>query len=117
VRTLIVDDHEPFRSIARSLLELDGFDVVAEAGDGVSGLALARQLEPDLVLLDVHLGDMSGLDVAERLAEERPETAVVLVSNRELQDVSARLARTGARGFVPKDALSGSALLELLRSD
>lgn len=116
MRTLIVDDHEPFRAVARALLELDGFEIVAEASDGGSALSLARELDPELVLLDVHLGDMSGLEVAERLALDRPATAVVLVSNRDAQDFGKRLERSGARGFVAKDALTGQALLELLRS-
>jgi DNA-binding NarL/FixJ family response regulator len=116
VRTLIVDDYEPFRAGAKALLELDGFEVVAEAGDGATGLALARDLDPELVLLDVQLGDMSGLEVAERLASEGPAMAVVLVSNRDPADFGKRLARSGALGFVPKDALSAQALQELLRS-
>jgi len=63
-----VDDHAAFRASARRLLELTGYDVVGEAGDGASGLALVRELEPELVLLDVALPDMSGFDVADALA-------------------------------------------------
>ena len=59
-RAIVVDDHAAFRASARRLLELTGYDVVAEAGDGASGLALVRDLEPELVLLDVALPAMSG---------------------------------------------------------
>jgi DNA-binding response OmpR family regulator len=65
---LIVDDHRAFRASARKLLELDGFEVV-EAEDAASGAALARELEPELVLLDVALPDASGFDVADQLRE------------------------------------------------
>ena len=63
-RAIVVDDHAAFRSSARRLLEVAGYDVVGEAGDGSSALALARELEPELVLLDIALPDMSAFDVA-----------------------------------------------------
>ena len=95
---LIVDDHEAFRSSAHTLLELDGFDVVGEAEDGTTALALARQLEPELVLLDIALPDMSGFDVAERLT---PETKVILTSSRQQSDLGRRVRHSGALGFIP----------------
>ena len=61
---LIVDDHPSFRASARVLLEAEGFDVIGEAADGTSGIAEARRLRPDLVLLDVQLPDIDGFDVA-----------------------------------------------------
>src|SRR4051794_41278291 len=64
---LIVDDHATFRATARALLEIDGWEVVGEAGDGTSGLEAAASLHPDVVLLDVRLPDMNGFSVAERL--------------------------------------------------
>jgi DNA-binding NarL/FixJ family response regulator len=112
VTVLIVDDHAAFRASARTMLELDGFDVVGEAADGVSALELARELEPELVLLDVALPDVSGFDVAERLAEGPAK--VILTSSREPQDFGRRVRRSGALGFVPKDRLSGEALSSLL---
>ena len=108
----MVDDHAAFRSSARRLLELAGYDVVGEAGDGSSALALARELEPELVLLDIALPDMSGFDVAEALAGGR--SAVVLVSSRAAADLGKRATRSGARGFIPKDRLSEEALRELV---
>jgi DNA-binding NarL/FixJ family response regulator len=59
---LIVDDHATFRATARALLEIDGWEVVGEAGDGSTGIAAAADLNPDVVLLDVRLPDMNGFD-------------------------------------------------------
>jgi DNA-binding NarL/FixJ family response regulator len=112
---LLVDDNPGFRSRARRLLEADGFDVVAEATDGASAFEAARRHRPTLVLLDVHLPDMSGLDVAERLTGEPAPPTVVLTSTYDRSDFGGRLARCGAAGFVPKAELSGEALSALLR--
>jgi DNA-binding NarL/FixJ family response regulator len=109
---LIVDDHQGFRASARTLLELEGFDVVGEAADGASALELTRQLEPELVLLDVSLPDGSGFDVAERLAGV--PSKVILTSSRERRDFGERVRRSGALGFVSKDRLSRAVLHALL---
>jgi DNA-binding NarL/FixJ family response regulator len=111
VTVLIVDDHGAFRSSAHALLELDGFQVVGEADNGAAGLDLARSLEPDVVLLDIALPDMSGFDVAERLT---PGTRVILTSSRQQSDLGRRVRRSGALGFIPKERLSGDAMRELL---
>jgi DNA-binding NarL/FixJ family response regulator len=112
VTVLIVDDHPAFRASARKLLELDGFDVIGEAVDGASALDLARELEPELVLLDVALPDTSGFDVAEQLASA--PSKVILISSRERRDFGRRVIESGALGFIPKDRLSGAALNALI---
>ena len=109
---LIVDDHASFRRSARTLLELEGYEVVGEAADGASALELVDRLRPGLVLLDIALPDTSGFDVAERLAVGGAK--VVLTSSREQRDLGRRVSRSGAIGFVPKDRLSGPALAALL---
>jgi DNA-binding NarL/FixJ family response regulator len=111
-RILIVDDDKRFRGIARKLLECEGFDVVGEADDGQAALAAARELEPDVVLLDIQLPDLDGLEVAERIAANRGP-AVVLTSTRDESDFGAELRRSGARGFVPKDELSAERIAKL----
>ena len=111
---LIVDDHAVFRASARALLEADGFEVVGEAVDGASALELARELEPELVLLDVALPDLSGFEVAERLTGAPAK--VILTSSREPRDFGRRVHRSGALGFIPKDRLSGEALASLLET-
>jgi DNA-binding NarL/FixJ family response regulator len=109
---VIVDDHARFRASARAMLELEGFDVVGEAEDGESGVALVAELAPEVVLLDVSLPDLSGFEVARRLA--RTSADVVLVSSRDGADYGAHAEESGARGFIPKDELSGRALARLL---
>ena len=68
---LIVDDHPSFRASARMLLEAEGFDVIGEAEDGISALRAVEELRPDVVLLDVQLPDIDGIEVATRLLRER----------------------------------------------
>ena len=110
---LIVDDHAGFRSYARALLVAEGFDVVGEATDGASALALARSLAPELVLLDVALPDMDGFAVCDALLEDGPGPAVVLTSSRDVSSYRRRLERSRARGFISKSELSRSALAAL----
>ena len=114
VAILIVDDNARFRSRARQRLEADGYAVVAEAEDGASALEAARRHRPEVVLLDIGLPDMSGLDVAELLAGTLDAPAVVLTSTHDAADFGERMASCGARGFVPKAALSGEAIAAVL---
>jgi len=112
-RVLVVDDHEGFRSAARALLESDGLCVVAEAADGARAVAAAARLMPDLVLLDVHLPDLDGFAVSERMAALPNPPVIVLTSSRPITDLRRRVAACPAAGFVPKHLLSGAVLLEL----
>jgi DNA-binding NarL/FixJ family response regulator len=109
---VIVDDNAPFRASARKLLELEGYDVVGEAGDAASALEVVERLRPDVVLLDVVLPDGTGFDVAERLAVGNAK--IVLVSSHDRSDLGSRLRRSSAAGFIPKDELSGETLAELV---
>jgi DNA-binding NarL/FixJ family response regulator len=113
---LIVDDHPRFRATARRALECDGWTVVGEAQDGLGGLAEARRLAPDLVLLDIGLPDVSGLEIARRLAQDTDASgiAVVLVSTQDAGDFEELAAAHGARGFLAKADVCGPALDGLL---
>lgn len=111
---LIVDDHDGFRSLARRLLEAAGHEVVGEARDGRTALAAARDLAPDVVLLDVQLPDMDGFEVAERLRAEGTRPEVVLISTRARHDYPGRLRGCAAPGFISKSELTAPRLRALL---
>jgi DNA-binding NarL/FixJ family response regulator len=109
---LVVDDHAAFRQLVGEMLRSEGFEVVAEACDGAGGIAAARRLHPDLVLLDVQLPDMDGFDVARALAGG---PSVVLTSSHPSSDFATDIGASGALGFISKDELTGAALHRLLR--
>jgi len=111
---LVVDDHAGFRARARLLLEAEGYEVLGEAVDGLSAVQEAQRLRPDLVLLDVQLPDLDGFDVAARITANGDAPAVVLTSSRDWSHSHELIVRSGARGFLPKDQLSGAAIGELV---
>src|SRR5262245_62273293 len=111
---LIVDDHPSFLAAARLLLEAEGFAVVGVASDGASAVAEALRLAPDVVLLDVGLPDLNVFEVAARLREAGAPSAIVFTSTRHSPDFSREIAESGARGFVAKGELSGSAVEALI---
>jgi DNA-binding NarL/FixJ family response regulator len=113
-RVLVVDDHPSFRRSASALLAAEGYEVVAEAEDGASAVALAGEVGPDLVLLDIQLPDMDGFAVAERLLADDPGLEIVLVSSRDRSSYGPLIEASGARGFLAKADLSGPALGRLL---
>ena len=111
---LIVDDHDDFRRSARTLREAEGFTVVGEAGDGAEAIAKARDVSPDVLLVDIRLPDLDGFAVAEEIAAWPDPPVVVLVSSRDAAVYRSRLASTPARGFIAKNQLSGEALANLV---
>ncbi len=113
-RVLIVDDHAPFRSIARQVLTADGFLIVGEAADGAEAIRACGELRPDLVLLDIQLPDIDGFAVAAVLTTRIHPPAVVLVSSRSRTDYGSRIEDCRARGYIAKAELSGDAVRRLL---
>ena len=111
---LIVDDHAGFRAYAREMLESEGFRVVGEAPDAASAIAAAVQLEPDIVLLDVHLPDLDGFRASKRIAAATGAPAIVLTSSDDFGDMPGVLAEGFARGFIPKAELSSTAIRALV---
>jgi len=104
ISVLLVDDHTLFRSGIRSLLQRNpDFAVVGEAADGVEGIKRAKQLRPDVVLLDLNMPGMSGLETLQLILQDCPDTAVILLTvSEEAQDLTAAL-RAGARGYLIKN--------------
>jgi DNA-binding NarL/FixJ family response regulator len=108
-RVLIVDDHADFRRRMRQVLEYEGCEVVGEAGDGASGLDARRELQPDLVLLDVHLPDALGFELVREFADP-----VILISTRDEAAYHARAERCGAKGFITKSEVSAATIERVL---
>ncbi len=115
IRILIVDDHTLLRSgIKLALQRREGFDVVGEAGDGLEGIKRAKQLKPDVVLLDLHMPGTSGLEALRVLAEDVPEAQVVMLTVSEDAEDLLETLRAGARGYLLKN-IDTEFLLESIR--
>lgn len=107
IRVMIIDDHSIVRKGVRSLLaETSDVEVVGEAADGASGLALARTEQPDVIVLDLSLPGTSGLEVLRQLRREVPRSAVLVLSMHPEERYAVLLLRAGASGYVAKQAPS-----------
>lgn len=100
----MVDDHRLVREGLRALLEHEGFEVVGEAGDGRAAVELAEQLKPEVVLLDLALPGLNGLEALEGIRRASPETKVLILSMFGDQEHILRAARAGAAGYLLKSS-------------
>ena len=117
VRVLIVDDQEPFRLAARMVVDVtDGFEVVGEAETGEDGVAMAADLAPDLVLMDVNLPGIDGLEATRQILGADGPPVVVLLSTYEEGEYAPRAAECGAASYIPK-AVFGPDRLEAAWAD
>src|SRR5262245_15836945 len=116
LRCLIVDDSPRFGEGARGLLEHGGVSVVGVAPTGDEAVRLAKALRPDLVLVDIRLGEESGFDVAQRLVESSNDDppAIIFVSTYDEREFSGRIAASPAIGFIAKTTLSADRIRQLL---
>lgn len=103
-RVILVDDHPVFRNGLRALLEASGINVVGEAATGADAVDIATQLSPDVVLMDLGLPDMSGVEAVAQIVSARPATRVLVVSLYQDDGSVDAALRAGARGYVVKDA-------------
>ncbi len=104
IRILLVDDHALFRSGVRSLIQkVDEFEIVGEAGDGLEGAKRAKQLKPDVVLLDLHMPGINGLESLKLIHEGDPTIHVLMLTVSEESDDLLRCLRAGATGYLLKN--------------
>ena len=115
LRVLLVDDQELFRDIARSMFSgSDDFEVIAEAEDGLDAVSAYLDLNPDLVLMDVQMARMNGLEATREILKGDPDACVVITSMRSEPEYQRLALDMGAVGFIPKRELSLSSLRAIL---
>lgn len=113
VKVLLVDDQESFRSAAREVIAVTaGFELVGEAGSGEDSVEAARRLRPDLVLMDVNLPGIDGLEASRRIRLERAEVVVFLLSTYDQAEFASRIGVSGASTFIPKAIFGPSSLVD-----
>lgn len=111
-RVLLVDDQPPFRQLARRLLEASGqFSVVGEAADGAEAIRLAEEMQPDLVVMDVQMKGLNGLEATRRITARQPSPLVLVVSLFHEQEYSRMATECGAVAFLPKREFSAASVL------
>ena len=110
IRVLLIDDHTIVRQAFRSLLiSAKDIQIVGEAGNGAEGVQLARELHPSVIILDLKLPDISGLEVATRCLRLVPAPKILMVSSTSHHEYSQRILKMGASGYITKDDRPGRA--------
>ena len=113
MRVLIVDDQESFRAAAREVIRAtEGFEIAGEAGTGEDSVEAARQLRPDLVLMDVNLPGIDGIEASRRIRSERAEVVVFLLSTYDQAEFESRMGKSGASTFIPKGIFGPGSLVD-----
>jgi len=113
MRIYIVDDHSLFRDGLISLLEADGHQVVGQAGDGLTAIEAVPSLQPDLILMDINMPSMNGIEALRQIKASRPETRVIMLTVSEDEDNLVNAIRSGADGYLLKH-LNAREFLEMV---
>jgi len=114
VQVLICDDQEAFRGAAREVVNAtEGFEVVGETETGEESVVATGRLHPNLVLMDVHLPGIDGIEASRRIRATYPKVAVLLLSTYDREEFEARIAGSGAVAFISKGAFDPNRLMEV----
>ncbi len=112
VRILVVDDHKPWRQQVRSLLQRRlELRIIAEAGDGLEAVQKAAELKPDLILLDIGLPKLNGIETARQIRKLAPESKIIFVSQESSPDVVEECLSLGTCGYVAKSQAQSDLLV------
>ena len=104
VSVLVVDDQSPFRMAARAVIgRADGFELTGEAATGDEGVALVAELQPALVLMDINMPGINGIEATARISEQHPDTSVILLSTYKVSDLPTDAMDCGAIGYIHKE--------------
>ena len=115
VSIMLVDDQPVFRDVARALLERDGdFDVIAEASDGIDAVEMIESVGPDVVIMDIQMSAMSGIEATRKILMEHPNARVVLTSMTAESEYLRLVREIGALAFIAKRNLNASSLRSIL---
>jgi DNA-binding NarL/FixJ family response regulator len=105
LRVLVVDDHPLYRDgLVTAIAAMPDVEVVGDAGDGAAAVGMAKELEPDVVVMDLHMPELNGIDATRRIVADRPDTAVLVLTMLESDDSVFAAMRAGARGYLLKGA-------------
>ena len=111
---IVVDDQAPFRLAARAVLRRsEGFELVGEAGNGLEAVQLAGDIHPDVILMDINMPEMGGIEATRQILASAPETFVILCSTYDVSDLPPDAAASGARAYVHKEQLGAKTLRRL----
>ena len=111
---MVVDDQAPFRMAARAVIRRsEGFSLAGEAENGVKALELANEFHPDVVLMDINMPEMGGIEATRRIVAELPDTFVILCSTYDISDLPPDAMASGARAYVHKEQLGAKTLRRL----
>jgi len=111
---IVVDDQAPFRLAARAVVRrTEGFELVGEAGNGLEAISLADSLHPDLVLMDINMPEMGGLEATRRIVAEHPDMVVFLCSTYDVNDLPPEAKTSGARAYMHKEQFGPATLRRL----
>jgi DNA-binding NarL/FixJ family response regulator len=111
---MVVDDQAPFRMAARAVIRRStGFTLVGEAENGVKALELANEIHPDVVLMDINMPEMGGIEATRRIVADLPDTFVILCSTYDISDLPPDATESGARAYVHKEQLGATTLQRL----